>query len=99
MQATAGTVTATTQFTVPYVDWGMKNPSRFLLKVSKQVEIEVIAKGTIKQAGVTTRRGEPSHPNKSRLLTLLHVERLDRVPGVDADDRRGQNAGDARKNP
>jgi hypothetical protein len=27
----------------------MKNPSKFLLRVSKQVEIEVTAKGTIKQ--------------------------------------------------
>ncbi len=49
VQVTADTVTATTRFTVPYVEWGMKNPSRFLLRVSKQVEIEVTAKGTIKQ--------------------------------------------------
>ena len=27
----------------------MKNPSRFLVRVGKQVEIEVSAKGTIKQ--------------------------------------------------
>ena len=48
---TAGnTVTATTHFSVPYVAWGMKNPSKLLLRVSKQVEIEVIAKGTIKPA-------------------------------------------------
>ena len=47
---TAGNmVTATTRFSVPYVAWGMKNPSKLLLRVSKQVEIEVIAKGTIKQ--------------------------------------------------
>jgi polyisoprenoid-binding protein YceI len=49
VQVAAGVVTATTQFTVPYVDWGMKNPSRFMLKVSKQVEIEVTAKGSLKQ--------------------------------------------------
>jgi polyisoprenoid-binding protein YceI len=49
VQIAGGLVTATTQFTVPYVDWGMKNPSKFLLKVARQVEIEVTAKGTIKQ--------------------------------------------------
>jgi polyisoprenoid-binding protein YceI len=49
VQITADTVTATTRFTVPYVEWGMKNPSRLLLRVGKQVEIEVSAKGTIKQ--------------------------------------------------
>jgi polyisoprenoid-binding protein YceI len=49
VQISADTVTATTRFTVPYVEWGMKNPSKFLLRVGKQVEIEVSAKGTIKQ--------------------------------------------------
>jgi hypothetical protein len=49
VRVSAGVVTATTHFTIPYVAWGMKNPSRFLLKVSKQVEIEVKAKGTLTQ--------------------------------------------------
>jgi polyisoprenoid-binding protein YceI len=49
VQINADTATATTRFTVPYVEWGMKNPSKFLLHVSKQVEIDVTAKGTIKQ--------------------------------------------------
>ena len=49
VQIAAGMVTATTRFTVPYVAWGMKNPSKFLLRVGKQVEIEVTAKGTVKQ--------------------------------------------------
>jgi polyisoprenoid-binding protein YceI len=49
VQMSADTVTATTRFTVPYVAWGMKNPSKYLFRVGKQVEIEVSAKGTIKQ--------------------------------------------------
>jgi hypothetical protein len=48
VQVAAGVVTATTNFTVPYVAWGMKDPSKFMLRVGKQVEIEVTAKGTLK---------------------------------------------------
>lgn len=38
-------VTATTHFVVPYVKWGMKNPSNFLLRVSDKVQIEIRASG------------------------------------------------------
>jgi len=37
--------TADTHFTIPYVKWGIKNPSTFLLRVSESVEIDVHASG------------------------------------------------------
>jgi polyisoprenoid-binding protein YceI len=38
-------ITATGKFTVPYVQWGMKNPSNFLLKVNDKVEVDITAVG------------------------------------------------------
>jgi polyisoprenoid-binding protein YceI len=39
----------TAHFVVPYVKWGMKNPSTFILRVSESVEIDVHASGQIPQ--------------------------------------------------
>ncbi len=36
---------ADTHFTIPYVKWGMKNPSTFILRVSDKVEIGIHASG------------------------------------------------------
>ena len=42
-------ITASGKFIVPYVEWGMKNPSNFLLKVNKQVEIDLTAVGHLER--------------------------------------------------
>jgi polyisoprenoid-binding protein YceI len=42
-------------FMVPYVEWGMKNPSNFLFKVNDKVEIELTAVGHLKPAKVSSR--------------------------------------------
>jgi len=44
--------TGTTHFSVPYIQWGLKNPSNFILKVKPEVEVE------IKLVGVVQKRAE-----------------------------------------
>jgi polyisoprenoid-binding protein YceI len=43
---------ASTHFQIPYVEWGMKNPSNFLLKVEKTVDIDI--QTTIARVMMTT---------------------------------------------
>jgi polyisoprenoid-binding protein YceI len=38
-------VASSTAFTIPYVQWGIKNPSNFLLRVSDKVEMNIQAVG------------------------------------------------------
>jgi polyisoprenoid-binding protein YceI len=46
--ANGGEVASSTSFTIPYVQWGMKNPSNFLLKVSDKVEMNIQAVGRLR---------------------------------------------------
>jgi len=40
-------VTADMHFTIPYVSWGLKNPSTFILRVNDNVDINIHAEGRI----------------------------------------------------
>ena len=42
-----GRVTATAKLVVPYVSWGMKDPSTFVLRVSDKVNLDVSLAGTL----------------------------------------------------
>ena len=46
-QLVGNTVTATCHFSVPYVDWGMADPSLFFLTVAKQVDIDIATEGRV----------------------------------------------------
>jgi polyisoprenoid-binding protein YceI len=43
------TITARTHLSIPYVEWGMKNPSTFMLRVGEKVELEIEATGHLSQ--------------------------------------------------
>jgi polyisoprenoid-binding protein YceI len=44
-----GNLTAKAHFAVPYVQWGLKDPSVFILKVAKEVDIDLALAGNVTQ--------------------------------------------------
>jgi polyisoprenoid-binding protein YceI len=50
-----GRWSVTSHFAIPYVQWGIKNPSNFFLHVKPVVDIEVHATGTIPAAATASR--------------------------------------------
>jgi polyisoprenoid-binding protein YceI len=47
VQSQGGGVEVQTHFIIPYVEWGLKDPSTFVLRVNKEVSIEVKTTATV----------------------------------------------------
>ena len=58
--ANGGSLDAEIKFEVPFVAWGMKDPSTLFLRVSKSVEIEVRATGRLSQAATARANAQGS---------------------------------------
>jgi polyisoprenoid-binding protein YceI len=66
-------VTAKAKFVVPYVAWGMKDPSNLVLRVDKSVDVEVVLIGTVTVRSQTSEWTRPDSDRESasaRLFTL-----------------------------
>lgn len=51
VKADGGNLSLTTHIEIPYVKWGLKNPSNFLLRVSDKVALDIQATGRVQAAG------------------------------------------------
>ncbi len=49
LQISGSSANFKTQLVIPYVKWGMKNPSTFVLRVSDKVELDIAASGHLSQ--------------------------------------------------
>ncbi|MGC9292560.1 MAG: YceI family protein [Acidobacteriaceae bacterium] len=50
VESSGSHVVATTKFDIPYVAWGMRDPSTLFLRVGKSVQMEIDAQGTVQTA-------------------------------------------------
>jgi polyisoprenoid-binding protein YceI len=51
IQIDGGVFTAGTEFEIPYVEWDLEDPSTFILRVAKEVQVVIEAAGTIVVTG------------------------------------------------
>jgi polyisoprenoid-binding protein YceI len=51
IQADGRSLQIATHIEIPYVEWGMKNPSNFFLRVNKEVAIDIHAAGRMQSGG------------------------------------------------
>ncbi len=70
-----GQVTAIATFTMPYVSWGMKNPSNFMLKVNDSVDLTMSITGNV-QPGERAAKDPRWLSDSSWPLVLRTVHRV-----------------------
>ncbi len=56
---------ASTEFRLPYVEWGMEDPSKFLLRVEKHVTVRIDAVGTLSQVAPAPASEEASEEGEA----------------------------------
>jgi polyisoprenoid-binding protein YceI len=57
-QVVGDNLTATAHFSVPYVDWGLEDPSVLFLTVAKQVDIDIATTGRVVWTGQVSRSSD-----------------------------------------
>ncbi len=62
VEIAGGEVTARTTFAVPYVEWGLHNPSIVFLRVAKVVDVTISAAGTLAAPETAPATRTSSHP-------------------------------------
>ncbi len=69
IKAAGGNLQITTHIEIPYVQWGLKNPSNFFLRVSDKVAIEIQAAGRI-QSGDALHQSSVAQASACGVSTL-----------------------------
>ncbi len=75
VQVSQGQVSADARFVVPYLEWGLKNPSTFILRVSDSVNVDVHMVGHLSQPAAAYR------PHVVSIATKIGARRRARVCG------------------
>ncbi|HEV2418238.1 MAG TPA: YceI family protein [Terriglobia bacterium] len=52
IQVTGNQLTANVHFAIPYVEWGLKDPSTFILRVEKKVDMAIHVAGSLPRSPV-----------------------------------------------
>ncbi len=61
LQVSGKQATVTTHFVVPYVEWGLKNPSSGFTRYDKEVSVDITAKGTLEEKSAVVEAPQPGN--------------------------------------